>query len=134
MRIRGAWLLAIATTTLASCAGVQEKGAALGSRFVGQPFDSFVTHYGIPQASQKLSDGGMTYEWTSRYGVANTGAAVQTLLMAGSGAEVQGGSYQLGCTVRLVVGRTGGIEQFIIANDTIGAWQMSRCNEVFAEL
>ena len=116
---------------LAGCAGISDKGAALSSRFVGQPFDTFVTRYGIPQASQKLASGTTVYEWSSHFGVANTGAPIQTLLMAGSNAQVQGGSYQLECKVRLAVGSGGMIEQFAVADDTIGAWQLSRCNELF---
>jgi hypothetical protein len=117
---------------LSACAGAGDKGAALSSRFVGQPFDTFVTRYGIPQGSQKLANGKTVYEWSSHFGVANTGAPIQTLLMAGSNAQVQGGSYQLECKVRLIVGPSGMIEQFAVADDTIGAWQLSRCNEVFA--
>jgi hypothetical protein len=30
---------------------------------------SFVTRYGIPQTSQKLSDGKTVYEWSDHYGM-----------------------------------------------------------------
>lgn len=104
--------------------------AARASKWVGQPLDAFIVAKGIPQVREPMRDGRTVVEWTDNYGIGRGGAMADTLIASAGGAQIQGGSYQLTCKVRMIISKAGVIEQFNIVADTIGAWNTSRCAEV----
>jgi hypothetical protein len=114
---------------LSGCGSTAEMKAVHASKWVGQSLDSFVIAKGVPQVRQPMRDGRTVVEWTDNRGVGRGGAMADVLIASGGGAEIQGGSYQLTCKVRMVVSRAGIIEDFNIVADTIGAWNLSRCAE-----
>lgn len=117
------------TLFLAGCATTNQMQADVSARWIGQPIDAFIVRHGVPQVSQRLNDGRMVAEWTDVYGVADTGAPIQAIIGVAGNAQVQGGSYQLICSLRLI-SRGGTIEQVHVVADTVGRWNTSRCAEV----
>lgn len=119
----------LAFLPLAACGSTSEMKAEYASKWVGRPLDTFALAHGIPQVRQPMSDGRTMVEWTEKHGIGRGGALADVLIASGGGAETQGDSYQLTCKVRMVVNKAGAIEEFRIVQDTVGAWNLSRCAE-----
>lgn len=127
----GRWKIfaALVAVVQAGCGATPEMKASYAGRWVGQSLDSFAIRHGIPQLKQPMADGRMLVEWTDNYGIGRGGALADTLVASIGGAQTQGDSYQLTCKVRMIVGKTGIIQDFQVVGDTVGAWNVSRCAE-----
>lgn len=125
---RGAVVLSAAL--LCACATTQQTSQIYAGAWVGKSLDNFVIKHGAPQVRETLSDGRLMVEWRDFYGIGRGGALADTVISSAGGADTQGGSYQLTCAVRMIVDKSSTIREFSIVKDTIGAWRLSRCEEV----
>jgi hypothetical protein len=127
---------ALAACWLAGCTTTDQANEAMAGKFIGQPTDSFFLSYGPPAASHRLDDGRMMYLWAENsQSLYIPGSTTATVNMVGSTAWVSGWTspgttIDIQCQVR-IVSRDGRIEQILAHSDSIGWWQLSRCNEVF---
>lgn len=117
-------------SALAACGSTKDMQSGYAAKWVGKPVDSFALAHGLMPGRQTLSDGRTMIEWSDNYGIGRGGPLADTFVSSIGGAQTQGGSYQLTCKVRMIVGKTGIIEDFAVVADTIGSWQLSRCAEV----
>lgn len=127
---------AIAVTLAASsCTTTEQANSALDSRFRGKSADSFFLAYGPPSSSYKLNSGGTLYTWQERAKVYNLPDTVNTTIIGNQAFSTvdPGGRVHIQCTLKLNVSASGTIEKIDVLNDSIGDWQMSRCNEVFGK-
>lgn len=93
--------------------------------------------YGPPASSYTMNDGKRMYVWAeTQRNYQLPGSSTSTVNMIGNMAVVNttttpGASIAMQCQVRLVVSKSGIIEQILAQSDSMGMWQTSRCNEVF---
>ncbi|MFN3831365.1 MAG: hypothetical protein ACK4SQ_04015 [Allorhizobium sp.] len=118
------------------CTTTEQANNALASRFVGTSADSFFIAYGPPSSSYKLTSGdGVLYTWAE---------PAKTYVMPGQSNTTfignrafttysPGNSYDVQCTLKIAVDGKGIIRQIDVLRDTMGDWQLSRCNEVFSK-
>lgn len=125
--------VSLAALLLSACTTTEQANTALATRFAGQTADSFFLRYGPPTSSYRMNDGRMMYLWVERQRNFST-PSTSTVNVIGNTAFVNttpGSNIEVQCQVRLVVNQAGVIDQIIAHSDSIGVWQMSRCNEVF---
>ena len=121
---------------LTSCT-TKEANEALILKFVGTPTDQFFIQYGPPSQTYVLDSGGKIYLWSeipTNYTVGGTSSS--TVNVVGGTAYVNttstpASTYSVQCTVKIIGNTEGIITQIIAHHDTVGNWQLSRCNEVF---
>lgn len=93
--------------------------------------------YGPPASSYTMNDGRRMYVWAEEQrNIQMPDRSTSTVNVIGNVAYVNttttpGANIAMQCQVRLVVSKSGIIEQIGAQSDTMGAWQTSRCNEVF---
>jgi len=127
------FLFSILLVLLAGCTTTDQANTALTSKFAGRKTDTFFLQYGPPSSRHELDDGRTMYVWAERARTYSTPSS-STVNMIGNVAYVNttpGATFEVQCQVRIVSGANGTIDQIVVQNDSIGDWQMSRCNEVF---
>lgn len=138
MRYTG--LGAIAGMAVAMLGCTTDKAAQqMQSSWVGKSTDSFFIANGPPIGSFTLSDGRTLYTWRSRVSTvhlpatatttANTYGGITTATTNVSG----GGDVNMYCEAQITAAPNGNIVEIKPVKDTVGAWALSRCSEVFAE-
>ena len=123
--------------TLCACSSPQEGLANVQSKFIGQKADQFFIARGPPASEYRLSDGGSIYTWIGGekgYSIPST-SSVNVRPTAGRGVTSTatthpGGTLAIGCTLELHADARGIVRSIRLAQDTIGAWHVSRCAEV----
>ncbi len=133
MRIR--FCIVAVAVALSACTTTEQANDAMASRFTGQSADSFFLKYGPPLSFYQMDSGQRMYVWAERQRNIAT-AGTSTVTMVGKTAIVNttpGSNIAVQCQVRLVVGQDGKIQQITAQSDSIGLWQMSRCNEIFGQ-
>ena len=129
-------LAPIALFTVVGCTTTEQANAAMESKFVGQTTDSFFVDHGPPAASHNLDDGRVIYLWAENpHSVYLPGSTTATVNVVGNTAWVNGwtsspSSINVQCQVR-IISRDGKIEKIVAQSDSVGWWQLSRCNEIF---
>lgn len=126
-------LLIAAIVALAGCTTTEQANVAVGKRFIGKPADSFFAAYGPPFNSYKMQDGSTLYSWTENAQHFGT-PGFATTTMIGNTAHTRynaPGDIVVQCQLKLVVAPSGVVTSISVLSDTIGVWQMSRCNEIF---
>lgn len=125
--------LALSAVCISACTTSDQANQALATKFAGQSVDSFFIAYGPPAASHKLSDGRALYTWSERGHSYSTPSTVNTTVIGNQAFSTVdgGGSIRVQCTLKIVARPDGRIERIDVLSDTIGDWQLSRCNEVF---
>ena len=122
---------------LAACTTTQQANTALSTKFAGKSADSFFMQYGPPASSYTMNDGRRMYVWAeTQRNFQLPGSSTSTVNVIGNTAIVNttttpGANIAMQCQVRLVVSKSGTIEQIQAQSDSMGVWQTSRCNEVF---
>ncbi|MBZ9859716.1 hypothetical protein [Mesorhizobium sp. CA12] len=131
-------IIAISTAILlAACTTTQQANTALSTKFAGRSADSFFLQYGPPASSYTMNDGRRMYVWAeTQRNFQLPGSSTSTVNVIGNTAYVNttttpGANIAMQCQVRLVVSKSGIIEQIQAQSDSMGVWQTSRCNEVF---
>jgi hypothetical protein len=135
--MRYALIVASALLALSGCTTTRQAVADLNARWVGHNTDDFFLRYGAPRQSLKMNSGNTLYVWASSgsvplpevsntYGtVSDYGTFQSTTVTDG------GGDIAVVCVVQIVATPAGQIQQIVIARDTIGMWETSRCHEIF---
>ena len=120
---------------LFSCTTNQETITRLTREYLGRSSDDFFRNYGPPASEYKLNSGGSIYTWHS--GFHNVAMPVTTNTQGTASpsgfstySTTTGGDVRLFCEVRIVTNEKGQIEDMAIRG-TLGAWEISRCAEVF---
>jgi len=104
---------------LPSCATNESNENFLLKKFEGTSLDDFVLEYGTP------IDGDQKY-------TTSNGIKVYRFLLGRDGySSGYGNSIQVGCQFYVYTDNDNIIQRFKIDKDTIGAWQLSRCAEIF---
>ncbi|MBU0584023.1 MAG: hypothetical protein KKB66_16015 [Alphaproteobacteria bacterium] len=125
--------VAFVALMLSACTTTEQANTALASRFKGQTADSFFLRFGPPVTSYDMDDGRRMFVWAEKQKNFST-PSTSTVNVIGNTAFVNttpGSNVEVQCQVRLVVNKSGVIEEILAQSDSIGVWQMSRCNEVF---
>jgi hypothetical protein len=140
--MRGAIALAaVVTLTLAAavsaCSTTEQAASALRSKWIGQPADAFFLRYGPPAGDFKLANGDTIYTWAGGQASFAMPAIADTTFNPVTNSATTtfsgGGSINVSCTVQITAsGPTRTIQSIAPSLDTIGAWQLSRCAEMFA--
>lgn len=110
----------------------------LNENLVGSPADQFFINHGPPISSYKLNENKVIYIWTERgKSVQLPGNSTATISTYGNTSYVNqtyspGSQINVQCQIRLVVAN-GVIENVMAHSDSIGLWEMSRCNEIFGK-
>lgn len=125
--------IAVACVALAGCTTTEQANKALEGRFQGKTTDSFFLAYGPPASSYRLNSGGMLYTWQERAKVYNMPGRVNSTVIGNQvySTVTPGSSVNVQCSLKIQASAGGTIEKIDVLSDTIGAWQLSRCNEVF---
>lgn len=132
-------LLGIAPLLLAGCTTTEMANKSMAEQFQGQPTDSFFLKFGPPASSYKLNDGRTMYTWAEKNkSYYMPGTSTSTVNMIGNTAYVNtttspSSTIDVQCQVRIIASKTGKIEQVLAQSDSMGMWEMSRCNEVFSK-
>lgn len=135
--MKKAILISAIAASLASCTTTEQANEAMASRFSGTSVDNFFLQYGPPVASHELYDGRRMFLWAENpESVHFPGTTTSQVNVVGNTAWVSGwtspgSTVTVQCQVRIVVDQQGQIEQILSHSDSVGWWQMSRCNEVF---
>lgn len=123
---------------LAGCATTQQAYDSLNQRYVGTNTDAFFLAHGVPRGSFRLHNGNTVYVWQSNIaGIAMPSVTTASGNISPNGylnatAETTGGGIaSLFCRLNIVATPDGTIQHIGIATDTVGAWNLSRCAEVF---
>jgi hypothetical protein len=109
----------------------------MASRFDGMPVDNFFLQYGPPSSSYTLQDGRRMYIWAEHPQTLELhGLSTATVNVVGNTAFVSGfndphSTITMQCQVRILTRPNGTIQQILSQYDTVGWWQLSRCNEIF---
>lgn len=127
--------LALGGFPLAACQSLEETSTHLRSAWIGKPTDSFFLSAGPPSAQIRLNNGDTLYTWSS--GVSSVpvpGFATTTGNVIGNSVfltttSTPSSQIDLECRAQIVA-RGGVIKDIRAAVDTIGLWQLSRCDEV----
>lgn len=130
MRILSLFVLVL---FLSACSAAQtiKANKLMATQYVGQTADAFFPKFGPPNSQHTLDSGDTMYLWSENptvYG-GGYGGYGQSL---GKGSVATIGGTVVQCEVRIVAGKDGMIRQILSQNDTIGKWQLSRCNELFS--
>jgi hypothetical protein len=128
-------LAVVLLIALAGCTTTEQANSALASRFKGGAADSFFLAYGPPTSSYKLASGGTLYTWAESAKTYNMPGHANTSFVGNQAftTYTPGSSYNVQCTLKIAVDAKGVIQQIDVLSDTMGDWQMSRCNEVFGK-
>ena len=94
---------------LAGCT-TDQAADSMKNRWVGKKADDFFATYGAASREQRLGDGRRVYSWRS-----------STIVF---------GTY-VSCEADVVANPNGIISSIRPREDTVGAWNLSRCSEVF---
>lgn len=127
--------MALCAIFLVGCTTTNQANQALSARFQGKDADSFFVTYGPPSSTYKLNSGGTLYTWQENARIYNMPGTVNTTFIGNQAQSTitPGARIQVQCTIKLQVASSGKIEKIDVLNDSIGRWQMSRCNEVFSK-
>jgi len=120
---------------LAACTTTQQANDSLFAKFGGRTADSFFTRYGPPISSHRLDDGGRVYLWSERPIHFSTPGHT-SVSVSGSSTIVRsspGSDIEVLCQVRIVTSPRGTIMEIGAQSDSIGVWELSRCNELFGK-
>ena len=131
--------VALAVFILTGCTTTEMANKTMATQFTGQSTDSFFLKFGPPASSYKLNDGRTMYVWAEpnkSYHIAGTSSS--TVNMIGNTAYVNttttpSSTLDVQCQVRILASKSGKIEQIMAQSDSMGMWEMSRCNEVFSK-
>lgn len=127
----------VGALALASCTTTEQANQAMADRYMGMPVDSFFLQYGPPATSYTLNDGRKMYLWAENpQHVTFSGVSTAQVTMVGNTGWVTGwntpsSSVDIQCQVRILADQRGHIQQILSHSDSIGWWQLSRCNEIF---
>lgn len=99
---------------VAGCTSTQEVANTMGAELIGRNIDEVFVNYGIPGRTMTLHSGDIIHEW--------------------SAPTAWVGGFKMDCEVRFITASNGTIKRLSIFNDTTGAWDTSRCAEVFREV
>lgn len=127
--------LIITLIVLPSCTTTEQANQALETRFKGSSADSFFLSYGPPSSGYRLGDGGMLYTWDERPKVYHIAGHADSTVIGDSvyTSFSPGRSVSIQCSLKIHTNAAGNIESIDVLNDSIGAWEMSRCHEVFGK-
>lgn len=128
--IRKIALLA-AAVMLAACTSTETTHKRVTAAWVGKNVNLFFAANGGPGYKATNPDGTILYVWQEGTVVAIPGTV--NVVKIGNSYHVNtigGGSATLRCRVAIITDKTGKILRFTNMVSTIGAWQLSRCNEV----
>jgi hypothetical protein len=123
----------LALAMLAACTTSKQANTALITKFNGTRADDFFFRFGPPASSYKASDGRTLYVWSEHAQHISTPGTAQTTFAAGTAFTTYqpGADINIQCQVRIVADSGGVIREISVYSDSIGWWQLSRCNEVF---
>jgi hypothetical protein len=110
----------------------------LYKRYLGQHFDNFVIDNGMPYSEYKLKNGAKLYRWNSKSEsismptrIEHSGNHDYSGHYSSTSKIYEGGGMKLECALNIIVDNNMLIQEITITNDTLGHWEMSKCNEVF---
>ena len=123
---------------LTGCSAAQTMKAneIMAAQYVGRPADAFFLKFGPPTEKYVMDSGDTMYLWAEDATIYSTGGGIMSSSQSVSRTSVVqagAGTIAVQCEVRIVASPDGKIRQIIAQNDTIGKWQLSRCNELFSE-
>jgi hypothetical protein len=127
----------IVLAALSACTTTEEALTAARSKYIGTNADRFWLANGPPARSHTLSDGSTLYTWVGGTKFYNT-PAVTTVNMSpsigggvmGTATTTGGSTVAIGCALELHVDTKGIVRGIRAVDDTIGAWELSRCAEI----
>jgi hypothetical protein len=122
---------------LCACTSAQEALKSVESSYIGQKADRFFIARGPPAGTHRLSDGGTIYTWiggVKGYHIPSTTTVNLTPTFGGGATGTAttygGGNLAIGCKLELLADPQDVVRSIRVAQDTIGAWQLSRCAEI----
>lgn len=124
----------LAFCLLAACTTTDQANKAVASRYIGTPADAFFIKYGPPSSAYKLQDGSTLFTWSERAKHFDMPTTATTNVYGNTAFTTvnSGGDIMVQCQLKIVGSAGGTITSIAVLNDSIGVWQMSRCNEVFS--
>lgn len=130
---------AVLAIAISGCISNTETQQKLSSAWAGRPADEFFIKNGPPNSTHRLDGGGAIYSWSGGHeSYSLPGASTTTFSPSWGGATVATttttapSKLNISCSAQIVTDSSGRIQEIRLTKDTIGAWQLSRCNEIFA--
>jgi hypothetical protein len=130
-QIIGLFVIALAVY---GCTTTEQANKVVAEKYIGTPTDNFFIKFGPPSSSYQLKDGGTLYTWQERAHSIQTAGTVTTNMIGNTAVSTvePGANITIQCVMKIVADRGGAITQITVLNDSLGVWQMSRCNEYFS--
>lgn len=120
------------------CSTTEQGMKRANDAYVGKNVDEFMLRFGPPQNEHKLNNGNVVYQWIlggESYGMpattSTTGYANSYGGYSGYSTTYGGGSLKIFCDLQVQASSDGTIISINALRDTIGAWETSRCAEIF---
>jgi hypothetical protein len=131
-------LLVLLVLGLTACTSSQMAVQSLGEQYGRQHLDKFVVDHGAPYSAYETAKGGIIYEWSSGIDsvsmpqtINHTGTINQFGMYSGTSTVNGGGAMKLECAIKIITDKDKIIREIRIERDSMGHWEMSRCNEIF---
>ncbi len=127
--------LVVALLPLAGCTTTEQANKVLESRFQGSSTDAFFLAYGPPSSSFRMNDGRILYSWQERDKTNDRSITVNTTVVGNQtfSTVTPDSSADAQCEVKILAEPNGKIARIDVASDSLGDWQLSRCNEIFGK-
>lgn len=116
------------------CTTAGDADSLLASRYNGSNTDAFFTKFGPPASSYSLNNGDTLYTWQERARYWTSSGSITTTVIGNVAvSNVDPGATHLQqCQLKITAGQDGRIKSISVLSDSLGRWQMSRCNEYFS--
>lgn len=114
-------VLTLSVIFISACATTNSANTKLNANWVGRNFDEFVMRYGAPHSSYRLSNGDVSYSWSS-------GSRNAPIVLRGQityGVHYSSGDTQR-CDLQLMTSN-GIIKRINVTSDSKGTWTGSYC-------
>lgn len=127
----GKAILAITMLAVAACTSTEQTHQRISQTWVGKHVNLFFIENGPPGYKAANPDGTILYLWQEGTTVSSPGTINVTKIGGVYQVSTIGGYFtSLKCRVAIITDKSGKILRFTNMRSTIGAWQISRCNEV----
>lgn len=126
--------VAIIAIAVCGCTTTEQANKLVASKYMGGQTDAFFTKFGPPESSYKLQSGDTLFTWAERARYWNTPGSVQTTVVGRTAISTvtPGDKVLQQCQLKILASPDGRIREINVLNDSLGVWQLSRCNEVFS--
>lgn len=125
---------------LTACTSTEQAMSIISPRYHGKSADEFFRENGAPYSQYTMQDGGRIYRWrdgigqvqmpgTTTFNAYNTPAG-----MAGTATTWGDSTITITCDLEIHTDNKNRVQFFRVAQDSLGMWQTSRCNEYFSGL